>query len=117
MSKETNKNYEEKYQALLQEITKVRPELFSLREEAYKLRKRCSLLAEKNSLLEQELDKNFPSDSVPKLEREIEHLREKVIEMSNLVQDKDKTIEDVFKSKTFRIGSIITNTAKKVTGG
>lgn len=109
-------SYKDKYQALLQEITKVRPELFSLREEAYKLRERCNDLAEKNTLLEQQLSNNLPADSVPRLEREIEHLREKVLEMDNLVQEKDKTIEGVFKSKTFRIGNVITNTAKRVTG-
>ena len=111
---EQSLNYKERYEALLLELNSLKPEILSTKEEAFKLRRKCNELAEEKELLQRKMVTNVSRESVSHLKLEIELLREKVLEMNALILEKDKALEQVFNSKTFKIGKVITSTAKLV---
>jgi len=98
---QTEQIFKDKYQEAVYEANQLRPEVLKLRDEVNRLK----YLSYSVPLKEQE---------AAALELEVNHLRERVVELDSLVREKGLVIEQIFSSKTFKFGKFFASQLKRV---
>ncbi len=106
-----------KYHRINEHYSTMRLELASAIKDLHGVRTRCFKLAKENEALKRSILTGEDIGQSATLQLQVEKLHGKVIELDELVREKDSTLKKVFNSPTFKLGQKIVKVAKQIPGG